>query len=122
MSGDSLYSLRWAWLFAAHIVMFANGVRDYADPAREMSFFVIGIALGFSILWACVIDSRLIQKPILPIVQMLMLATWPVAAPAYLIWSRGLRGVLWSLLWIATLLMMHHAGQWTAYRLLTTNP
>jgi hypothetical protein len=121
MSHGSLQYLRWAWLFAAHIVMFANGVRDYADPAREMSFFVIGIALGFSVLWACVIDSRLIQKPILPILQMLMLATWPVAAPAYLIWSRGLRGALWSMLWIATLLMMHHAGQLTAYGLLTAN-
>ena len=42
----------------------------------------------------CAADATHRGRPLLPVVQMLLFFSWPVAAPIYLIASRGWKGVL----------------------------
>lgn len=55
----------------------------------------------FSLLFAtlaaswCAMDARIRGNPMLPVVQMIVLLTWPIAVPVYLIQSRGARGLLY---------------------------
>jgi len=51
----------------------------------------------------CVVDARKLGKPMLPVVQMIMFFTWPIAVPIYLIWTRGFRGLGYTLLHAAGL-------------------
>jgi hypothetical protein len=52
-------------------------------------------ALAFSILltYWCIIDSRVMGRPILSSFSWLIFFFWPVGAPSYLIWSRKWRGL-----------------------------
>jgi hypothetical protein len=49
----------------------------------------------FATAW-CAVDARRQGKPLLPVLQMITFFTWPVAVPAYLIWSRKLRGLMYA--------------------------
>ncbi len=63
-----------------------------------------GVQLGLSALFAstvamwCIADSKVVGKPMLISFQWLMFFTWPVSVPAYLMWTRRLRGLALAVL------------------------
>jgi hypothetical protein len=76
-----------------------SGSTDRTTPFGMLFFVVAGVL----IVSACMTDARRRRKPIGGSIQMVMLFAWPIAAPLYLIWSRGWRGALWAALWMVTL-------------------
>jgi hypothetical protein len=63
----------------------------------------IPFTFGILVVLTCAMDAARRGTPILHILKFVMLMSWPVSAPIYLIWSRGWRGLLWSMLWAFTL-------------------
>ena len=77
------------------------------DEPRPIQL-VYSVVFAVVVTLACRNDARNRHKPILPVFQFIMLFSWPIAVPIYLIWSRGWKGVLFAvaftaLFWIAHL-------------------
>ena len=71
------------------------------DDLLELGFTMM---VSIAVVMSCVYDARLLQKPIVLSAHGVMLFTWPVSAPIYLMWSRGVkRGLLLSVLHAALL-------------------
>ncbi|MBN1765239.1 MAG: hypothetical protein JW860_08285 [Sedimentisphaerales bacterium] len=66
---------------------------------------LLHMTIQFSVVMACMIDARLIGKRLYHIVPFVMLFTWPITVPIYLIWTRKHKGLLLTLGFITGLLL-----------------
>lgn len=115
--------LRLALLIFIHVMILVASVHAAARNTRDGTGYLIAIMLACAAVMACVNDARVRGKPILPIVQFLMLFVWPVSVILYLIASRGWRGILWALLWTATALsctILGSVGTWLVQKMLAS--
>jgi hypothetical protein len=64
-------------------------------PADYLIFFVLAAA----IVLFCVADARSLNKNIYHSFRWIMFFTWPVSVPIYFVWARGLKGLLYTLLY-----------------------
>ena len=103
------------------IVMALLGVRATVIPEQEetgagvllLSFLIALLVTS----WA-LFDGRVRGKPLIAAASRWMFFTYPVAFPIYCVWSRGARGVLFCLGFMAILLLLGMAaGLVTAYAL-----
>jgi hypothetical protein len=104
------HHLRAVYLLFLHAMAFVWGahVTIFEDPTtRELA---IALVFAIAVVMACRADARIAGRPILHIVQFLMLLTWPVTAPGYLLWARRWWGLLWALVLAATLGLFYVAG------------
>ena len=70
----------------------------------------LAVCICILITLACIADSKVIGKPMAHAAKWVMPFIWPIAAPIYLLWSRGWRGfipllvhlVIFCVLWIGT--------------------
>lgn len=106
--------LRLALLIFIHVMIIVSGTYAATENARSGVSYLVGIVLACAAVLACVDDARVRGRPILPIVQFLMLFVWPLSVILYLIGSRGWRGILWALLWTVTGLVCLIAGAFGA--------
>lgn len=60
--------------------------------------FLLAIALSFSMAWWAITDASDRGGPIRPVLRFLVIISGWLAAPIYLLWTRGLRGLGWLLL------------------------
>ena len=103
-----------AYLGFAHLAAICIGV-DAATHANTSLFTLIAsLAIGVALTLACRTDARRRGHPIGHAVQLIILFTWKLTAPLYLLWSRGLRGVLWAILWSVSILICLWVGMFVA--------
>ena len=94
--------LRGIILLSFYLVVAANGAMQ-AFPSRGHGLGILLAVMAASLAtYGCIVDSRIIGRPIVQSVHWIMFFTWPLAVPIYLIYSRGLRGVV--------LLILHGIG------------
>jgi hypothetical protein len=86
--------LRGIILLSFYLVVAANGAMQ-AFPLRGPGLGILLTVMAASLAtYGCIVDSRLVGRPIVQSVHWIMFFTWPLAVPIYLIYSRGfLRGV-----------------------------
>jgi hypothetical protein len=89
--------LRWVQLAFIHLAAAVLGVRAGLHEHRTAHDVLFGYILAIVIVMACANDARLRGLWLPRIEQFLMIFTWPVTAPTYLLWSRRWWGVLWVL-------------------------
>ena len=82
------------WLSISCLYAFTGlwGIVQVVNPYNTALYLLFAVAIVFSATTWAVIDARRAGRPLLHIIQLLMFLTWPIALPAYLIWSRHLRG------------------------------
>jgi hypothetical protein len=85
--GVSLYAYAIGW-----------GVLSVLHPHNDATYLLLDVALCPVVTYWCIVDGRLAGHPILLSFHQLILFAWPIAVPAYLTWSRGLRGLGFALL------------------------
>jgi hypothetical protein len=89
----------WPWDIRATLVtciyLFAMifGVTKAIRPENAALALLLGVTIALSVTNWCVVDARTIGRPIVQSLHWIMFCTWPIAAPAYLIFSRKLRGL-----------------------------
>jgi hypothetical protein len=90
--------LRRVVLLALYLLVGANAVLQACLPVGPLLHIVLAIMVASTATYACIVDSRIVGRPIVQSIHWIMFLTWPLAAPIYLIYSRGLRGVLLTVL------------------------
>ena len=89
--GLSLYALAAAW-----------GLFPVVHPEHGVLYLLLIAGFSSTITYWCIVDARVIGRPILFSFYWLIFFFWPIAVPIYLIWARRLRGLGFALL--------HYAG------------
>ncbi len=89
----------------AYFLFLLRGVCYAISPDPPAVDWILSILLAFIMVMLCQSDARQRQKPLTRSLGFVMLITWPLAVPAYLIWSRGWKG-LWLTLLHALLLYL----------------
>ena len=86
------------FLFYIFFLFATYGVRAgiYGDVETGIDL-LLGMAIAFSVVIACIVDARLLGQKMHNLVGFVMLFTWPVSVPIYLIWTRKLKGLFISL-------------------------
>jgi hypothetical protein len=92
----------WVLLVFLHLVMIMWGIHSGADTRATMIDVAFPLSAGIIAVMTCVNDAKFRRAPLPRGVQFVMLFLWPVLVPVYLIGTRGWRGILWALLWTAT--------------------
>jgi hypothetical protein len=65
---------------------------------------LLPLLMGACFALACQADGRLHGKPVRYSVQWLMVIFWPIAAPAYVMWTRRWRGLVIIAIFLAAIL------------------
>jgi hypothetical protein len=63
---------------------------DFA--VRVDLLLAILVSLGF--MWFCSVDAKLAGKPLIQLAKLGIFLGWPIGVPLYLLWARGLRGLV----------------------------
>jgi hypothetical protein len=61
--------------------------------------YLIAFVLAGAVVLFCVADASSLNKNIYHSFRWIMFFTWPVAVPIYFVWVRGLKGLLYILLY-----------------------
>ena len=94
-----------------------SGVRAAVTPGTETDF-ALSLALGMTVALCCVVDGRALRRPMVPSFHWVIMFTWHVSAPIYLIWSRGLAGLAVALILAITFIVMYAIAFNITYMLL----
>jgi hypothetical protein len=93
---------RHALLGYVHFLLALVVIHTILVPGYGPSHELFGSALAVLIAMFCVADARARGLTLPWIFGFMIMAAWPVAAPVYLFWSRGYRGLPWALLLIGS--------------------
>ncbi|MEE8450726.1 MAG: hypothetical protein V3R99_02395 [Thermoguttaceae bacterium] len=93
MRTDYQWKLRRLLLVSLYVFFGASAICQALSPRSLLLAFVFPVAIASTVTFWCVVDSRILGRPMLRVLQMLTFFTWPIAVPLYLVWSRRLRGV-----------------------------
>lgn len=91
-----------------------------AVPLRNgLVFLLFSFLIASVATYLCVLDARILGRPIVQSVHWIMFVTWPIAVPIYLIYSRRLWGLALAVLHAIGLLMVatlaFHLAGYLAY-------
>ena len=73
-------------------------------------YWFLSLLMASSAAMWVVFDAQHRGKPLVHIVQLMVMILWPIAVPIYLITTRGLRGLGWTILNIVGLLIASCVG------------
>ncbi len=91
---SSSSKLRRLLVITLYVSSLSWGVVQVMAPAVAGAlYYLFGITMAGCAAWWAVLDARDRGKPILHILQLLVLVFWPIAVPIYLIATRGFRGL-----------------------------
>lgn len=110
---------RFLYLISLYLLAVLAGVRATALPQRSyLSDLLLQLEAAIVITQLCVVDARLLGRPLVHAAQWVMFLSWPLAVPIYVLWSRKLRGALLLLAHVILLYVAYYAGaiaMWLAY-------
>ena len=112
---DKRKKLRRILLFCLYLLAAIAGATGADRSQAVVVQIVFPFMMASAAAYWCVVDSRILGRPIVPAVQCIMFFTWPLAVPIYLVYSRRLRGlglgVLHAMgLFIVAAVAFHAAG------------
>ena len=90
--------LRRAAVMCFYALVAGWGVLHALCPDQAILWFLFSTGLATAATGWCVVDSRMIRRPVIHSLHWIIFFTWPVTVPIYLIRSRGLRGLVLALL------------------------
>jgi hypothetical protein len=72
----------------------------------QLTDLPISLALSAAMVKFCAVDSKCRGEPLLHSFYWIIFFTWPVSVPIYLLWSRGIRGIVSLVLYVISLVVM----------------
>ncbi len=84
---------RFALVLAMYLISVVGSVIGVFRPEESVIGVVPQVAICSIMTYWWVVDSRVRGFPIVQSLHWIILFTWPIAVPIYLIWSRKLRGL-----------------------------
>jgi hypothetical protein len=83
------------FLIAFYVLVAMWTIRANIFAAETGVDAIIAVCIAISATLACIVDSKIVARPMSHAGQWVMLLVWPVAVPIYLLSSRGWRGFKW---------------------------
>jgi hypothetical protein len=103
MPGCSWKALRLWLLVFLYCLTALWGMRSALPTLAPRFDVLLSVVFPLALALLCIVDSRAVGRPMVWSFHWLLFLLWPVAVPAYALWSRGFgRGCL--------LTMLHAAG------------
>ena len=81
------------------------GVRRALLQEMRPIDLIICVTISFLMVQFCVIDSRIRGKPVLHSFRWMIFFTWPISVPIYLLWSRGVKGIGPTVLYVLSIIL-----------------
>ena len=82
-------------IIALHFLIM--GMQEAFVPSSIAVYYLLRLGLGFAFCLFCLIDSKSINKPVVHAFVWCTFFSWHFLVPAYMIWSRGWKGLGLSL-------------------------
>ena len=92
MSDADRTRLRRTIAVCLYVLTAAWGAARALRPDNAYLWLLFSAAIASAMTGWCVVDSRILGRPIVRSLQWIIFFTWPIAVPLYLIWSRRFRG------------------------------
>ena len=73
-------------------------------------YWVFSLLVASTAAMWVVFDGQHRGKPLVSIVQLIVMGLWPIAVPVYLITTRGVRGLGWAILNLVGILIANFVG------------
>jgi len=73
-------------------------------------YWIVSLLMASTAAMWVVFDARYRGKPLVRIVQLIVMGLWPIAVPIYLIATRGVRGLAWTILNLVGLVLANFIG------------
>lgn len=93
MTVPNRVDLRTLLIVSLYILWAASGITQGLSAPPSWLLWCQALLVASVVTTWCAVDARSRGKPIVPVLQMLLLFTWPITAPIYLIRSRGWLGL-----------------------------
>ena len=99
----------WFPLVGLYVAQVASGAMQcfYLDGAW---YWIVSLLMASTAAMWVVFDARYRGKPLVRIVQLIVMGLWPIAVPIYLIATRGVRGLAWTILNLVGLVLANFIG------------
>ena len=92
-----LRMLRMALMVTTYTTWYVVILHALIRNGEDLIGLVLALFIPILICSTCIVDARILGRPILHSARFAIVATWPIAVPVYLLWSRGASG-LWTIL------------------------
>jgi hypothetical protein len=100
---------RWFPLVALYVAQFALGSMSCFTLNGGVYWICSLMMASMAAMWV-VYDAQHRGKPLLSIVQLIVMGLWPIAVPIYLITTRGMSGLVWAIVNLVGLMVAAFAG------------
>lgn len=107
MSGKKLHRLRNFIVIFIYFLFALWSVRTALFEGVQPVDIAISLALSAAMVKFCIVDSICRGGLLLNSFHWIIFFTWPVSVPIYLLWTRGIKGVLWAVLNIVMLIVVY---------------
>jgi predicted neutral ceramidase superfamily lipid hydrolase len=107
MSGKKLHRLRNFIVIFIYFLFALWSVRNALFEGVQPVDIAISLALSAAMVKFCIVDSICRGGLLLNSFHWIIFFTWPVSVPIYLLWTRGIKGVLWAVLNIVMLIVVY---------------
>ena len=116
---DHRKSVRFLLLLGFYLLAAIAGIMGTGQLRSGVVHFLFSIMAASVATYWCVLDARILGRPIVQSVHWIMFFTWPLAVPIYLIRSRGLRGlgmvVLHGIGFVVVAVVAYHTAGYLVY-------
>jgi hypothetical protein len=85
--------LRTIMVVCFYLLAVINGAIEASPPKVLAVDVLVALAAATVAAYGCVVDSRIVGRPVLQSLHWVLFVAWPVAVPIYLLYSRRLRGL-----------------------------
>lgn len=111
MDTRTLRRFRLGFLLITYALYALHAARERMGVGPGLSDIAIALLASVAVTKACIMDSRLIGKPLPRAARWVMFFTWPLAVPVYLPWTRGWLGLVWIVVHLVALTLTAQAAR-----------
>ena len=107
MDGKKLQRSRNFIVICIYLLFALSGVRGALFEDIQRADILISLALSVAMVKFCAVDSRCRGEPLLRSFHWIIFFSWPISVPTYLLWSRGIKGIVWVVLYVISLVVLY---------------
>jgi len=117
MTVASLRAIRLACVITLYVAAGAWGVHATFQDGPDAVDFLFSVLFSLLVVFAAVADSKIVGRQMPSIVPFLMLCSWPVTVPGYLVSTRRWKGIALGVMFPLTLWLVYYFTAMATYYL-----
>ncbi len=103
MAVSNLQRSRNLVLICIYLLFALSAIRNAMFGIWRLADLAVALAISIAMVQFCIVDSRCRGKPLLHSFYWIIFFSWPFSVPVYWLWTRGIRGIIWAVLFVISL-------------------